>query len=57
MSNELVVTIAIAKTHYFCLFMFVNISCIPSSLEDEDLKLFDSEVLKPWFEDETMISK
>jgi len=44
--------------------MSANISCIPSSLEDEELELFDPKVLKlfpivlePWFEDETMISK
>ncbi len=44
--------------------MSVNISCIPSSLEDEELELFDLEVLKlsfielePWFEDEATISK
>jgi hypothetical protein len=64
MLNELATTIAVAKTHYFCLSMFVNISYIPSSLENEELKLFDPEVLKlstiklePWFEDEAMISK
>jgi hypothetical protein len=34
--------------------MFANISFIPSSLEDEKLKLFDLEI---WFEDEAMISK
>jgi hypothetical protein len=44
--------------------MFANISFIPSSLEDEKLKLFDLEILElspiklePWFEDEAMISK
>jgi hypothetical protein len=44
--------------------MSTNISYIPSSLEDEVLKLFDLEVLKlsfivlePWFEDEAMIFK
>jgi hypothetical protein len=45
--------------------MFTNISCIiSSSLEDEELELIDSEILKlslvklqPWLEDETMISK
>jgi hypothetical protein len=45
--------------------MFTNISCIiPSSLENEELELFDLEVLKlsfvelePWLEDEAMISK
>jgi hypothetical protein len=64
MSNELATTIAIAKAHYFCLSMFANISCIPLSLEDEELELFDLEVLKlsfielePWIEDEAMISK
>ncbi len=64
MSNELVATPAIAKAHYFSLSMFSNISCIPLSLEDEELELFDLEVLKlsfvelePWFEDEAMISK
>jgi hypothetical protein len=44
--------------------MFANIFYIPSSLEDEKIKLFDPEVLKlsqvklkPWLEDEAMISK
>jgi hypothetical protein len=44
--------------------MPTNISYIPSSLEDEELELFDLEVLElssvelePWFEDEAMISK
>jgi len=45
--------------------MFTNISCIIlSSLEDEELKLIDSEILKLslvklelWLEDETMISE
>jgi len=44
--------------------MFANISCIPRSLEDEELELFDPEILelssvelKPWFEDEVVISK
>jgi len=58
-------TIAYAKAHCFCLSMFTNISCIiSSSLEDEELKLIDFEILKlsliklePWLEDETMISK
>ncbi len=64
MSDELATTIAIVKAHYFCLSMSTNISCIPSSLEDEELELFDLEVLKlsfielePWFQDETMIFK
>ncbi len=58
-------TIAYAKTHCLCLSMFTNISCIIlSSLEDEELKLIDSEILKLslvklelWLEDETMISE
>ncbi len=44
--------------------MFANISYIPSSLEDENIELFDPEVLelsqvelKPWLEDEARISK
>ncbi len=44
--------------------MFANISYIPSSFEDEELELFESKVLelfpievKPWFENEAMISK
>jgi len=45
MSNELATTIAVAKAHYFYLSMFVNISCIPLSLENEKLKLFDPKVL------------
>jgi hypothetical protein len=64
MSDELATTIASVKAHYFCLSMSTNISCIPSSLEDEELELFDLEVLKlsfielePWFQDETMIFK
>ncbi len=62
MLDELVTTIAIAKAHYFCLSMSTNISCIPSSLENEELELFDLEILElsliePWFEDEAMIFK
>jgi hypothetical protein len=64
MLDELATTTTTAKAHYLCLSMFANISLIPSSLEDEKLKLFDSEILKlspiklePWFEDEAMISK
>jgi hypothetical protein len=44
--------------------MFANISYIPSSFEDEELELFELEVLElsliklePWFENEAMISK
>jgi hypothetical protein len=44
--------------------MSTNISYIPSSLEHEELKLFDPKVLKlspielePWFENKAMISK
>jgi len=64
MSNELVATTVAVKAHCFCLSMPTNISYIPLSLEDEELKLFDLKVLKlsrvelePWFEDEAMISK
>ncbi len=42
MLDELTTTIATAKTHYLCLSMSTNISYIPSSLEDEMLKLFES---------------
>jgi hypothetical protein len=42
MLDELAATII--KAHYICLSMFANISCIPSSLEDEKLKLFDSKI-------------
>jgi hypothetical protein len=44
--------------------MSINISYNPLSIEDEKLKLFDLEFLKlsrlelkPWLEDEAMISK
>jgi hypothetical protein len=64
MLDELATTTIVAKTHCFYLSIFVNISCIPSSFEDEELELFDLEVLElslvelePWFEDEAMISK
>ncbi len=59
MLNELASTSTTAKAHYFYLSKFANISCIPSSLEDEELELFDlSHVeLEPWFENEAMISK
>jgi hypothetical protein len=36
--------------------MFMNISYNPLSFEDEELKLSPLE-LKPWLEDEAMISK
>jgi hypothetical protein len=64
MSNELAAITVAAKAHYFYLSMSTNISCIPLSLEDEGLKLFDLKVLElsfielePWFENEVMISK
>jgi hypothetical protein len=64
MSNELVATTIATKAHCFCLSTFVNISYIPLSLEDEELKLFDTQVLKLFhvelkrrFEDEAMITK
>jgi hypothetical protein len=64
MSNELATIIVAAKTHCFLLSMYANISCIPLSLHDEKLELFDLKILKlshvklePWFEDEAIISK
>jgi hypothetical protein len=64
MSNELATTTAVAKARCLCLSMFANISYIPSSFEDEELELFELEVLElsliklePWFENEAMISK
>jgi hypothetical protein len=45
MSHELAATTVVAKTHYFYISMFVNISYIPLSFEDEKLKLFETEVL------------
>jgi hypothetical protein len=46
MLDELATTIVTTKAHCLCLSMFVNISYNPSSLEDEELKLFDLEFLK-----------
>ncbi len=64
MSDELTTTIVATKAHYLCLSMSINISYNPLSIEDEKLKLFDLEFLKlsrlelkPWLEDEAMISK
>jgi hypothetical protein len=64
MSDELVTTTTTTKAQCYCLYMFVNISCIPSLIEDEELKLSDQEIsklspieLEPWFEDEDVISK
>lgn len=64
MVDELVMIIAIAKTHCFCLSMFANVSyIISSSLEDKELELIDREILElfpieleAWLED-AMISK
>jgi hypothetical protein len=64
MLDELVATITTTKTHYLHLSKFANISCIPLSLKDEELELFEMQILElspielePWFEDEAMISK
>jgi hypothetical protein len=64
MANELATIMVVAKAHCFYISMIVNISYNRSSFEDEKLKLFESEVLelspielKPWFENQAMISK
>jgi len=64
MLNELATTIIVVKAHCLYLFTSTNIFCIPSSLENEELELFDSKIIKlshvklePLFENEAMISK
>jgi len=64
MLDELAATTIAIKAHCFFLSTSANIFCIPSSLENEELELFDSKTIKlshikvePLFEDEAMISK
>jgi hypothetical protein len=55
MSNELVTRIANAKTYFFCLSIFANITYIISfENEQQEISLIG---LEPWAEKEIMILK
>jgi len=64
MLDELAATTIVVKAHCLYLSTSANIFCIPSSLENEKLELFDSKIMKlshvkleSLFENEAMISK
>jgi hypothetical protein len=46
MLDELATTTIVVKAHCIGLSTSTNIFCIPSSLENEELELFDSKIIK-----------